>query len=878
MWAVAVPFLCFFGIMVTAHLFGPEELGVVSWERDRWRVHRVEPGSAAERCGLRPEDLVVSWNSDSQLGRALWHARALRPDILEIERDGGRLTCTLSLERKSWRLWGTRGGVNRLLSILLSGAWLLLAGFVAWLRPEDTVARWGALLLAEFSVSALYFSDVGSPAGLGQFAVEPFWQIAGLAVVLTAGTVNSVLLTFSALFPRPLFRRRSVFALLWLPATVQIPAMAALHYSLADVDLTPFMALRSLLFLLTAALLVWNYRRLTDPNHRRRVRWFVLGILIVVLAYVPLILVALMPRLIPALAPLATTYRSSYLPVVQKLVMLGSPFCIGLAILKHRLFDIRLMIRQGLQYAAARHLLLATAPLFAGILVLDLVLHADLPLRDVLADRGWLYLVLGAAGLAAHRSQRSWLVALDKRFFREHYDAQAILRGIVEEVRGQGPVAEVADRVTRQIESALHPEVVAILGREASEPAFSVLAQRPASARLPPLRPDSKLAAMLRLLQKPLEVPLTGPGTGWLHRQLPREDVDYLAGARLEWLYPISLGTGGMEGLLVLGAKRSEEPYSEEDQQLLATIASSLALVLERPPAQIVTEPLAEARTEPQLSLGRRYRLLRPLGRGGMGLVYEAEDAELDRRVAVKLMHRELTASPEATTRFRREAKAAAGLCHPNIVTVHDFGVDAEQGAYLVMELLQGASLREELRREGRFAPARAIEVLAGVVAGVTAAHERGLIHRDLKPENVFLVKTQTPEIPKVLDFGIAKAVGGAHTATVGLTTPGQMIGTPRYMSPEQLEGGEPSPSWDTWALAIIAYELLGGLYPFPSEDFAGWRQAISGGQVASLREHLPEASAETDRVLQRALCPRPEDRPASPRQLLDELRRTFVG
>jgi serine/threonine-protein kinase len=260
-----------------------------------------------------------------------------------------------------------------------------------------------------------------------------------------------------------------------------------------------------------------------------------------------------------------------------------------------------------------------------------------------------------------------------------------------------------------------------------------------------------------------------------------------------------------------------------------------------------------------------------------MGLVYEAADSELGRRVAVKLMHRELTASPEATARFRREAKAAASLSHPNIVTVHDFGVDQSQGAYLVMELLQGVSLREELRRAGRLPSARALEVLTGIVAGVEAAHDRGLLHRDLKPENVFLVRTQDLEIPKVLDFGIAKTLGGAQTATVGLTTPGHVVGTPRYMSPEQLQGTQPSPSWDTWAIALIGYELLTGHYPFPTERVEDWQRAISNGQVGLLREHFPDAPAGAERLFERVLAPEPADRPGSPRQLLEELRRTFA-
>jgi len=884
MWAVAVPFFSYIGLICTAHLLGPEDFATFRDESSAWRLTRVEPGSAASRCGLRAGDLVVAWNGDTHLYTALWSARAGRADTIEFERDGEERACTLVLREKSWRSWTTRGGLNRLLSLLLSAAWLLLAAFVAWSRPDDTSARWGALLMAQMSVVLLRFGDLGNPTGGSQFLVEPFWGLAGLAAVATGGTINSVVFTFCALFPQRLTRRRFVFLLFWLPAAVQLPAVAAFQYGLPGPPLTPLLLLRTACLLLAPVVLVLNYRRLTDLNHRRRVRLLVLGVGIYLVAYLPfLVIVWTMPRLSPAFLPLATAYANSYAPVFRKLVMLASPVCVAFAILRHRLFDIQVMVRQGLQYAAARHLLLAAAPLFAGILALDLVLHGDQPLRQVLADRGWLYLLLGALGLVAHRSRRSWLLALDRRFFRERYDAQAILRGVVEEARREQPVADLAERVVQQIESALHPEVVAILSREATEAQFGVLAQRPASAATPPLHAESKLVAMLRLLQKPLGIPLTGASTDWLRRQLPREETDYLSGSRLEWLFPISLGTGPTEGLLALGPKRSEEPYSEEDQQLLGTIAASLALVLERPPAHVTTEAAADANaptdadlSPPELVLARRYSLLRPLGRGGMGLVYEAHDNQLDRRVAVKLMHRELVESPEATARFRREAKAAAGLSHPNIVTVHDFGIDAEQGAYLVMELLQGVALREELRRVGRFPADRALRVLGGVVAGVEAAHDGGLVHRDLKPENVFLVRAKDGEIPKVLDFGIARTLDGARTATVGLTTPGHLIGTPRYMSPEQLHGGTPSPAWDIWALAIVAYELIAGQYPFPTESAEEWQRAIGSGQVRPLREPRPETAAGIEALFRRALAPEPAGRPPSVRQLLDELGRVL--
>jgi hypothetical protein len=440
---------------------------------------------------------------------------------------------------------------------------------------------------------------------------------------------------------------------------------------------------------------------------------------------------------------------------------------------------------------------------------------------------------------------------------------------VLEDIRNTGSVADMAERVVNRIEQALHPECVAILTNGARYSEFQVIAQAPAASSPAPLETESKLVAMLRLLERPLEIPLTGPGDSWLGRQLPRQDTDYLRQARFEWLFPIAMGSGRAEGFLALGPKRSEEPYSRDDQKLLATIATSLSLVLERPAVESITVV--------QSRLVDRYRLLQVLGRGGMGTVYEAEDIELDRRVAIKLMHADLTRSSDAVARFRREARVAAAFTHPNVVTVHDFGVDEGSGAFIVMELLQGVSLREQLQRTGRLPAPRSIKILRGVTSAVEAAHKRALIHRDLKPENVFLSMTHNLETPKVLDFGIVKTIssnGLTHdTASLLATGPGHLLGTPRYMSPEQLEGDEPSVSWDIWALAIMAYEMLVGAFPFPLASPDQWREAVQTGCPTPVRAHWPDGPSEADDLFRRAFATNPSDRPSSVQQLFDAIR-----
>jgi len=352
--------------------------------------------------------------------------------------------------------------------------------------------------------------------------------------------------------------------------------------------------------------------------------------------------------------------------------------------------------------------------------------------------------------------------------------------------------------------------------------------------------------------------------------------------------------------------KRSEEPYSREDQDLLAAVAASLALLLEKP------TPVAAAASSrfeecPQCGtcydtgsgqcakegtrlnpvavprlLSGRYRLERRLGRGGMGAVYEALDTALDRRVAVKLIRDDLVGKAEAAERFRREARTAASFTHPHVVTVHDFGVAAGTHPFLVMELLSGVTLREELQQRKRLTAARTLETLRGVCDALEAAHHRQLVHRDLKPENIFLARNEMGEVTKVLDFGLAKFLTALLPASVlmqaptaGATVesaPGRLVGTLLYMSPEQLQGKPVELSWDLWALAVVAYEMLTGNHPFARPTTLEWQTATLAGSLTPVSKYLSDAPGSWQQFFVRALALDPRERPASARMFLSEL------
>jgi TolB-like protein len=266
----------------------------------------------------------------------------------------------------------------------------------------------------------------------------------------------------------------------------------------------------------------------------------------------------------------------------------------------------------------------------------------------------------------------------------------------------------------------------------------------------------------------------------------------------------------------------------------------------------------------PPRRLGR-YRLLHQLGRGGMGIVFAAEDESLGRRVAVKTI---AETDGGARKRFRREARAAAGVNHPNVCQVYEIGEDSGQ-LFIAMELLEGESLAERLRR-GPLSVAEAGRLAQGMLAALQALHDAGIVHRDLKPSNTFL----TPHGVKLLDFGLARPLPRELTQEVEagslLTRPGLLVGTPRYMAPEQILGHDIDARTDLFVAGAVLYEAIAG------------RPAFLGTSVvevlsATLHEEPPALAGDAavvalDRALRRALAKRPSDRPQSGREMLAEI------
>jgi eukaryotic-like serine/threonine-protein kinase len=784
-------------------------------------------------------------------------------------------------------------------------------------------------LTAQLSVLALALSGVagGGPL-LGAEQVFPFgtWKILTVFTWL-AGPLAFPIIALAILYfpsPSPLLKRHKwLHAVPFVAAAPMLVAAAATSLYLVGVesmrDLALWdashpgvyygsFALALAINVLALAEGVYRYKFIHDGNERRRIRMAVYTAVPGVFAYAVKDGVPITAMLLGTAAPSYPWPITAFLQLLVLLPAFGLTYAVGVA----RVLGPALVLRRSLQYALANRALAAIA-LLPGAALVYALLHKNL--LQIITSGSVVYLLLFGATIAVVRYRDRARLWLDQRFFREEYDARKILVSLAGRVRFETDPGDLAALVVEQIDQALHPEVTSMLASGIEDGRLVAVTSR--NGIIPPVALDGGLATMLRWSDEPLEIFLNDPRSP--ARRLPPGEIAWLEATGASVLVPVLGRDRALVGVLVLGAKRSEEAYSAEDLELLSSIAAQVGLGLDvgrLPGARATQTDAATARmtreaAPPMMECPRcgrceeadatvcpsdgaplkagptprvvdnKYRVEQLLGRGGMGAVYRARDMRLDRLVAVKVVRPELLEDHDARRRFRREAQIVARLQHPGIVSIFDFGTLAGGGAYLVMELVRGEDLRRVLHREGRLEPARAVKILAAVCAAIDAAHLEGVLHRDLKPENILLPGGEIEA--KVLDFGVAKLVADgergisedASETQAALTVAGTIVGTPAYMAPEQLGALALDPRTDVFALGVIAYEMLSGDLPFSRGSLTDVILAQARG-ARPLTERDPDIPAALDRAVRRALDMTPDGRPATPHAFASEVLQAF--
>jgi serine/threonine protein kinase/tetratricopeptide (TPR) repeat protein len=280
-----------------------------------------------------------------------------------------------------------------------------------------------------------------------------------------------------------------------------------------------------------------------------------------------------------------------------------------------------------------------------------------------------------------------------------------------------------------------------------------------------------------------------------------------------------------------------------------------------------------DASLEGPCRLGNKYRLERLIARGGMGAIYQATQKGLQRTVAIKVLNPELINNPTALERFRREALAIAGLQHPHIVTVYDFGITTLGSPFIVMEYLKGVSLSQTLAQQQQLSLARTLEILEPICQALQEAHSKGVIHRDLKPDNIMLEQLGSTEVVKVVDFGLAKLKQPAEQRHLTGTL---IVGTFSYMSPEQCQTLDLDVTSDIYSLGVMLYQMLTGQVPFMASSQLALIYQHINVSPPPLRTYLPTLPLSIERVVLRALAKEPPDRQASAIELLEDFRQAL--
>lgn len=663
---------------------------------------------------------------------------------------------------------------------------------------------------------------------------------------------------------------------------------------------------------------LWSKARSVQEPEQRRARIFLQGL---VIGFSPLLADVLLDLLYSPYNRFLDDHPRFNLGMTAATLLPTTAVALltSYSVLVHRVLDVKLIARRAIQYALARYsvLALAATPLLA--LLYYIYANRSETVSDLFnGPRFPVLLAASCIGIAALRYRRSLLDSIDRRYFREQYDARRILTDLVDKIRSVNEIPELAKLVSREVDAALHLENVAFLALEARS--SQLIDPRNRSRRLDA---SSELAVLATTSSEPLDVTLEGSHNPFTH--LPEAERHWLVDNGLRLIVPILARDGSPLGIIGLGEKKSGLPFLHEDRRLLHAIAGSAAWVLEafqsfstshtprpwRPPLDDTTAatppaiPATELAREcpkcqtvhqsfmvlcPKCSrrletshvpyvLPGKFRFERRIGIGGMGVVYRGSDLALGRAVAVKTLRR---VSPEDAMRLRREARTAAAVAHLHLAAVYN--METWQGTpMLVMELLEGGTLAQRFEG-GKLTVFETVELGIAMTDALAHLHAADILHRDIKPSNIGFTRNG---VPKLMDFGIARLMFDLRregdlddglgiedstllSAGLGNPTPSpntiskQLVGTLSYLSPEALSHRPADVSFDLWGLAIVLYECLLGRKVFTGTDVRQTINRIKGGRVPDFSQVCPDYDPVLGDFFRTALHPSVTRRPPS--------------
>jgi hypothetical protein len=899
--------------LTSAMFFNPDDYGfVVRQQVGRLVVGPIKPRGPA--APLQIGDEIVSVDGEitryqTDLITSFQRHQADSPYAIVVRRDGQLINLTLSPETHS--LWFY---IQRLIFIFVPGCFFLMGLFVFLLKPDDKAA----LLLS------LWFGAISNGFPLELYMLLPAWL---MWVVVTSKILRWFLipltLHFFLVFPEesPLLRRFPrlesylyvPYLLIIFPTMAIVNALWAISPDRVVAFSEGFPLLTQATYLLGLAYfgggilsLVVNYRR-ARLSSRLKVRVILAG---TIAGFLP-VFIWFVVTLLFGDTRVGVRMYSWTLPGALAAMVLVPP-AYAYAILRHRVIPISLIIRRGVQYLFAKNVLRLLIALPILGLIVTVLSNPNRTLSDILLRNSlYFYVTLMIAAAISFWFRRRLNDWIDRKFFREQYNQEKILRGLIEDVKRFDSVPEMSRMVSRKVESALHPERIYLFYREEESRDLSLrYSSRDASEGLR-IPEEFRLLHLMKGQAAAQDFPFSQKNN------LPSGEEEWLAGLGTRLIVPLVGTDDRLAGLFLLGEKKSEVPYTARDRNLLESLAGQVALVYEN--TQLKERVDRERKIKHEV-LGRfeerhinlmkecprcgacfdssalicdkdssdltlsmpvertvegRYRLERLVGSGGMGAVYEATDLRLNRQVAVKILSGKMFGNREALRRFEREAQTSARLSHRNIITVYDYGVLDTEGAYLVMELISGETLAALIKREGCVPPQTAADYFNQILEGIKAAHAAGVIHRDLKPANVLISKEENGQSHvRVLDFGLAKIrlseLTDTNSPTALATTPGTVMGTIGYMSPEQLTGEAVDERSDLFSVGVMVVEALTGRRPFRGRIYTELLNSILHGSF-----HLEAGSKEAERlntVLQKCLAKDREGRFSSAGEMQREL------